>query len=188
MYIRKTEAADIPAILNIYKNARSFMRRNGNGTQWSEDYPGEISLRADIEKGCSYVCCSDRDTACGTACSAKSGIICASFYFAEEAEPSYRSIQGRWLNDEPYGVVHRIACCEAGRGIGSFCLQYCLSNAANIRIDTHKDNLPMRALLKKTGFVYCGIILLNDGSERLAFEKSAFKKSVFEKNTFHSTF
>ncbi|WP_428770961.1 N-acetyltransferase [Treponema sp. HNW] len=166
MYIRKTEAADIPAVLSIYKNARSFMRRNGNGTQWSEDYPGEVSLRADMEKKCSYVCCTDKSE------------VCASFYFAREIEPSYAFIRGAWLNDEPYGLVHRIACCESGRGIGSFCLQYCLSEAENIRIDTHKDNLPMRSLLKKLNFVYCGIVLLSDGSERLAFQKRLFKKAV----------
>ena len=178
MYIRKTETADIGAILGLYKKARSFMRRNGNGVQWSEDYPGEVSLRADMEKGCSYVCCSDSDAVCSAAYPANYGAQCAavyaSFYFAEEAEPSYRSIQGQWLNDEPYGVVHRLACCESGKGIGSFCLEYCLSRVPNIRIDTHKDNLPMRALLTKTGFSYCGIILLNDGSERFAFQKAAF--------------
>ena len=41
----------------------------------------------------------------------------------------------------------------------------------SIRIDTHEENLPMQNLLKKNNYEYCGIIYLEDKSERLAFEK-----------------
>lgn len=44
--------------------------------------------------------------------------------------------------------------------------------AGNVRIDTHRDNQPMQALLKKCGFAYCGRIFLADGSERIAFQKT----------------
>ena len=40
------------------------------------------------------------------------------------------------------------------------------------KIDTHRDNKVMQNLLKKNGFSYCGIICLNDCSERLAYQKS----------------
>ena len=45
------------------------------------------------------------------------------------------------------------------------------NNAASIRVDTHRDNLPMQRMLQKNGFIYCGIIYLADGKERFAFEK-----------------
>jgi RimJ/RimL family protein N-acetyltransferase len=35
----------------------------------------------------------------------------------------------------------------------------------NVRIDTHKDNVPMRNLLKKMGFTHCGVIRLLDKDE-----------------------
>ena len=41
----------------------------------------------------------------------------------------------------------------------------------SIKIDTHKDNISMQKLLEKNDFKYCGIIYLEDGSQRIAFEK-----------------
>ena len=52
--------------------------------------------------------------------------------------------------------------------IGRLCLE---GNFAVIRVDTHRDNRTMQRLLRKNGFCYCGIIYLEDKSERLAFEK-----------------
>lgn len=42
----------------------------------------------------------------------------------------------------------------------------------SIKIDTHKDNKAMQRVLKKNNFTYCGIIYLEDNSERIAFEKT----------------
>ena len=36
----------------------------------------------------------------------------------------------------------------------------------------------MQRLLEKSGFKYCGIILLEDNSERIAFEKIIYKLSM----------
>ena len=41
----------------------------------------------------------------------------------------------------------------------------------NIRVDTHKDNKSMQGLLLKNNYKYCGVIYLEDGSKRIAFEK-----------------
>jgi RimJ/RimL family protein N-acetyltransferase len=41
----------------------------------------------------------------------------------------------------------------------------------SIKADTHKDNRAMQKALYKNGFQYCGIIYLEDNSERIAFEK-----------------
>ena len=41
----------------------------------------------------------------------------------------------------------------------------------SLRIDTHRGNAVMRRMLEKNGFKYCGIIHLEDGDERLAFQK-----------------
>lgn len=161
MQIRKTEARDLDAILAIYDQARVFMVSSGNLNQWVAGYPGKEHIVQDIEKGHSYVCYDDED-------------ILGVFYFAVETEPNYQRIDGgAWLNGAPYGVVHRIAVADHQRGVASFCLDWCFQQHGNIRIDTHRDNQPMQALVKKQGYTYCGVIYLPDGAERLAYQKTS---------------
>ena len=102
----------------------------------------------------------------------ENGSIVATFMFSLEGEPTYAKIyEGEWLNDAPYGVIHRIAVAEQGRGIIGFCIDECFKHCQNLRIDTHRDNIPMQKALLKRGFQYCGIIYLEDGDERLAYQK-----------------
>ena len=91
-------------------------------------------------------------------------------YFVGD-EPTYHEIDGAWQNDAPYGVVHRIGSDGAVPGIGQFCLDWCFDRCGNLRIDTHRDNAPMRHVLEKQGFSYCGVIIIDDGSERVAYQK-----------------
>ena len=42
---------------------------------------------------------------------------------------------------------------------------------ASVRVDTHQGNLPMRRMLEKNGFEYCGTIHLLDGQSRVAYER-----------------
>lgn len=59
---------------------------------------------------------------------------------------------------------------NAGKGVFRECLAYCMSRISNIRIDTHRDNAIMRHLLEKHGFQECGIIYVEDGSPRIAYQ------------------
>lgn len=157
--IRPTEPEDMEKILEIYGEARRFMAATGNKSQWNGSYPGEEDVREDMKTGSSYVCLEN-------------GEVAATFFFRVGEEPNYRVIQGgSWLNDRPYGVVHRIAVGGKGRGIAAFCLDWCLKQCGNVKIDTHRDNLPMQKALEKNGFVPCGIIYVEDGTERIAFQK-----------------
>ena len=158
MEIRKAVKADFPVILALYERARAFMAENGNASQWGTANPPEALIARDIEEGKSYVCMAD-------------GKIAAVFYFAVERDPTYTVISGAWLNDAPYGVVHRLASDGSTRGAGTFCLQWALCQCGNIRIDTHRDNRPMQNLLVKLGFSRCGTITIADGTERIAFQK-----------------
>ena len=79
---------------------------------------------------------------------------------------------GAWVNDTPYGVVHRIASAGTVKGAGFFCVQWAFRRCGNLRIDTHRDNTVMQNMLRKNGFSYCGIIHLENGDERLAFQKA----------------
>lgn len=162
MEIRKTTMEDLDAVLALYEQARKFMRENGNPNQWGTSRPGREDVVRDIENGKSYVC-------------VEGGRPVAVFYYTVGVEPDYARFYdgGAWLNDEPYGFVHRIASPAGVRGAASFCLNWCFEQSGgNIRIDTHADNLPMQRLLAKNGFVRCGIIHIANGEERIAYQKT----------------
>ena len=160
MIIRHTRADELKQICAIYAYAREQMKKNGNPSQWGNDRPSVSILMQDIRNGCSYVL-TQKERLCGV------------FSFILGEDPTYRVIeQGCWLNEAPYGTIHRLAGTGSVKGIFSACLSYCLSQIPNIRIDTHSDNLIMQHLLVKNGFTRCGIIHVEDGSERIAYQKS----------------
>ncbi len=160
MEIKKAEADQIDQIMDIYEYARKFMRENGNQDQWGNRHPPRELIEEDIRQRKLYVCMEE-------------GKIAAVFYFDIEDDPTYRVIErGAWLNDKPYGVVHRIASTKGSKGAATFCLNWAYELAGNIRIDTHEDNKPMRGLLGKLGFIYCGIIYIASGASRIAFQKT----------------
>lgn len=156
MEIRKGREEDLPELMKLYEGARSFMREHGNKEQWSGGYPQEELLRQNIESGDFYIC-------------EENGEVAAAFYFHVGEDPTYRQIEGSWLNDRPYGVIHRIT--SRRHGAATFCVQWCVQQMPELRIDTHKDNYVMQNFIKKNGFTYCGIIHLEDGSSRLAYQR-----------------
>ena len=159
MNIRQATQDDFETIMDIYARARAFMRQNGNHDQWKNNHPSPEMIADDIQKGDCYVCVS-------------MGEIYGVFYYKEGEDPTYCEIEeGQWLNDEPYGVIHRIAVAKHGKGVAAFCFDYALERCPNLKIDTHKDNLPMQKALAKNGFQQCGIIHLENGDPRIAYQK-----------------
>ena len=157
--IRKSTASDLPAMLDLYADARAYMAENGNPNQWVNGYPAPEMLENDIASGNSYVCL-DGDRVVGT------------FFFVIGDDPTYAKIyDGAWLDDTEYGVVHRITSARDTRGVASFCLDWCFRRHGNIRIDTHEDNTPMQKCLLKNGYVRTGNIFLENGDPRIAFQK-----------------
>ena len=48
----------------------------------------------------------------------------------------------------------------------------CIKNKIySLRVDTHEDNWNMNHFLIKHGFVRCGMIFVEDGTPRVAYEK-----------------
>ena len=159
MKIRPTMREDLEAVMKLYADARKFMGENGNPTQWVNGYPTLEMVSGDIQEESSYVCVED-------------DVILGVFRFTIGIDPTYIHIyEGSWLNEEPYGVVHRIASSGQKKGVASYCLNWCLEQWGNIRIDTHRDNHIMQNLLLKNGYSRCGIIYLENGDERIAFQK-----------------
>lgn len=160
MQIKKAPAGAIGEIMSIYTNAQKFMAEHGNPEQWGNVYPPKPLIEEDIRQGKLYIC-------------EDGGKIVCVFYFAEQDDPTYRKIfDGEWQSSEPYSVIHRIAAAEGSRGAATFCLTWAFEQAGNIRIDTHEDNKPMRGLLVKLGYTYCGHIFIANGDSRIAFQKT----------------
>ncbi|MBR6709795.1 MAG: GNAT family N-acetyltransferase [Clostridia bacterium] len=161
MKIRPAEPQELAAILEIYASARGYMRQTGNPTQWEGGYPSEALVREDIAAGRCMLCVEGEE-------------LLAVFCCMAGPDPTYLRIDdGEWLNDLPYFVIHRIAVGPNAhrRGVASFCFDYGLAQCGNLKIDTHRDNLPMQHALAKNGFSRCGIIYLENGDERIAYQK-----------------
>jgi len=161
MKIRCSGSEDWERIWNIYAFARRVMRESGNPHQWSDNRPSAEAVQRDIDNGSSYVIEDD------------GGRICGVFTFIIGDDPTYSYIEGgSWLNDRPYGTLHRIAGDGTVKGLFRLIMDFCETRISDIRIDTHGDNAIMRRLIEKNGFRYCGIIYVDDGTPRLAYHKS----------------
>ena len=160
MHIRKAKLEEIDVIMDVFEAARQFMNKTGNVRQWIDGYPSKELISGNIRDEGLYVCLADDEQIVGV------------FYFKVEADKTYAKIYGgAWLNDKPYGVIHRIASSGKQRGIGDACLQWCFEQCGNIRVDTHCDNIVMQNILQRNGYSRCGIIYVANGTERIAFQK-----------------
>ena len=155
--ILKAQMGDLDDILVIYENARKFMAENGNPNQWKKVHPPKASLIENIEEEKLYVLKND-------------GIIDGVFFFDKGPDPTYDYIEGQWLNDREYSVIHRIASAGRVRGVLKTCVEWCLQFCDNIKIDTHSDNIIMQNNLKKLGFKHCGTIYVPNYGPMRAYQ------------------
>ena len=166
MEFRKSVKSDIPEIMGIIKQAQDYFKEK-NIDQWQNGYPNEEVINNDIENEESYVMIKDDK-------------IVATTVISFKEESCYENIiDGKWLTSGDYGVIHRIAVGKTYKGLGlshkiiKYAEKICLEKGVpSIKVDTHEDNIPMQSLLKKNGFEYCGVVYLEDGGKRVAFEKN----------------
>ncbi len=158
--IRKAVPADMPRLLEIYGFARDFMVQTGNPNQWKNGGPNREQLEKDIALQQLYVM---EDEA---------SMVHAFFMFSMAGDPCYDVIEeGTWKSEQPYGVIHRVAGDGQIHGVLARAVAFALQRTPHLRIDTHRDNKVMQGAIAKNGFTYCGIIHLEDGSPRLAYER-----------------
>lgn len=154
--VRPAKQTDMDRILQIYEVARRFMAENGNPTQWGNGYPSRQTLEADIGLQRLFVVTEEE-------------AVCGVFMFSIGDDPTYAHIEGSWRSKEPYGVIHRVA--GTGGGIFAAVLEYCSGQTGHLRIDTHADNKPMQHVVEKAGFCRRGIIYVEGGSPRIAYDR-----------------
>lgn len=158
--IRKATGADLDRIMEIFRRARAFMAAAGNPNQWIDGYPRQDFIAKEIEDGHCHVCITPAQKIVGTFC------------LVPSPDPTYDHIeQGHWINEAPYHVIHRLASDGSVKGIGKICLDWCIHNYKNLRMDTHADNRIMQALAERYGFVRCGIVHVANGTPRIAYQR-----------------
>ena len=160
--IKKAELKDLPKLNELYEAARRYMRENGNPDQWGTGYPNDELIIEDIKSGVLYT---------------DEGVNFAFVLMGEEE--AYKTIyEGKWLNDEPYLTLHRVAGNGKVKGVFSRIFEFSLrkmkeSGRSNLRIDTHEQNLTMQNAVTRQGFVRCGLVKLREG-ERIAYQFKLF--------------
>lgn len=102
--LRKANLSEIPQIWEILQDAIEQRRLDGS-TQWQDGYPNELSIKSDVENGYGYVFTED-----------ESILAYAAIIF--DKEPAYENIEGKWLTDGDYTVVHRVAVSKLAKGKG----------------------------------------------------------------------
>lgn len=156
--VRAATAADLPALDAIYRVARAFMAASGNPHQWGTTRPTRAQLEEDIARNRLWLVCRD-------------GAPHGAFALVPGADPTYGVIEGAWKSGAPYATIHRLASDGRCHGVFGAVMAFAAARQPHLRIDTHADNRLMQKLIPRAGFGYCGIIHLEDGSPRLAYER-----------------
>ena len=84
MEFRKTIKKDVNNVMKIIKQAQDYFKSQGVD-QWQNGYPNEETIENDIKNDESYVL-------------EKDGEIVATTMLTFNGEPTYASIQGKWLS------------------------------------------------------------------------------------------
>ena len=105
MNFRKSTKSDVSKIMEIVKQAQEYFKSQGID-QWQNNYPNDEVINNDINNGESYVMLDGDDIVATTVIS-----------FAKEK--SYENIlDGKWITNGDYGVIHRMAVENAHKGKG----------------------------------------------------------------------
>lgn len=145
----------------IFESARRYMVASGNPTQWGTSSPRPESVAEDIRRGESYVVtCEGRPV--------------ATFALVSAPDPHYSVITDGpgWEDCEgPYMTLHRVASDGTVSGLMQRIIAWAATWSDHLRIDTHADNATMLRHIERAGFRFCGIVLMDDGSPRRAFQR-----------------
>ena len=162
MELRLTTINDLGDVMKIINQAKEYFKKQGIN-QWQDGYPNDETIINDIKQQEAYVLVDNYQ-------------VIATAMISTRLEVNYNYIEGKWLQDDEYLVVHRIAVNNdyKGNGLAKIVIDKALALFPyfnSVRIDTHDDNLSMQRFLTKYGFVHCGTIYLENKDTRRAYEK-----------------
>jgi RimJ/RimL family protein N-acetyltransferase len=166
--------ADCDWIIQQINGCRQLMANHGSG-QWQGKEPSVATINEDILQQ-RYFLLLENHQPCGGAALMRH-------------EPAYDSLlEGQWLNQEPYMVIHRffIAPSFQGRHLSKVLLARLEhhiedNQVRNVRLDTHALNQPMRGLLARLQYRQVGKAWLANAGERLVYHKVLGEKHGTQK-------
>lgn len=162
--IRKASVEDVFSVWHLLQKGIAKRKEEGSN-QWQDGYPNESVVKNDIQSSYGYVIENDKDQLVG--------------YFALifDTEPAYEKLEGTWLSNQEYAVIHRLVTdpVHKVKGMAEWILLEIESivkskSVHSIKVDTNFDNGAMLHLFNKLGYQYCGEVYFR-GSARKAFEK-----------------
>ncbi|MBQ0148174.1 MAG: GNAT family N-acetyltransferase [Flavobacteriaceae bacterium] len=167
---RNATINDIDIIWKLLEQGIQKRKKEGSN-QWQDGYPNKDVVRNDIENNYGFIIENDKNTILG--------------YIAaiEEIEPAYEIIEGNWLTNDKYIVLHRLVVDTINpiKGLATWIMhnieQLILDREIySIKVDTNFDNIGMLRIFDKLNYHYCGKVFFR-GSPRLAFQKILSKKN-----------
>ena len=164
---RKAELTELEQIWKILQQAIQRRKEDGSN-QWQDGYPNPEVIQKDIEKGSGFVLVENEKIIGYTA-------------LLINDEPAYAAIEGKWLSNDEFLVLHRVAIAEEhlGKGLAKMIMKYIeafavSNNIYSVKADTNYDNLAMIKIFENLGYSYCGEVCFR-GSHRKAYEKALGK-------------
>lgn len=161
--LRKAEIEDRDVIWEMIQQSIERRRQDGS-TQWQNGYPNINTVESDIAKEFGYILTVDGTPA-----------VYAALILNDE--PAYSTIEGAWLSNGEFVVVHRVAVDAkfAGQGLVKKLFDHIEEftqshGIQSVKVDTNHDNIAMLKILESKGYSYCGEVVLSGGI-RKAFEK-----------------
>lgn len=170
MQIRTLSPADIDMVLALCNEAKQTLAARGID-QWQSGFPDRESLLGDLEGGKCFAFFDEDGTLAAMTC------------LSTAREPEYDTLQsGAWLTQSlPYATTHRTMVASRFRstGLSDRLFEEAERRAkekgcGSIRVDTHRDNSAMRALILRHGYTECCTFLLpypDSSPERIGYEK-----------------
>ena len=169
VWLHKVTIEDLPKVMEITSSAKKLLKQNGS-LQWQQGYPNEETFTKDIKSGNLYGLYEDNEL-----------MGYGAYIYGKDL--NYVEIEGgKWdiPANEKDMAIHRVAVDEHchGKKYGIKILEYGVKYAKKlgcltVKVDTHKNNIPMQKCITKSGFLYRGVIkILTEKLDnlRLAYE------------------
>lgn len=160
---RKAEIPEADSIWKLLQQA-IIRRKNDGSNQWQDGYPNLNVVKNDIEKGYGFVL-------------AQGETIIGYVAVMINDEPAYEAIEGKWLTNDDFVVIHRVAIDEnyLGKGLAKKIMNYVedfalQNNIYSIKADTNFDNFAMMKIFENLNYTLCGEVFFR-GAPRKAYEK-----------------
>lgn len=162
--LRKAVLDEVDAIWEILEQA--ILKRKEEGSdQWQDGYPNIDVIKNDLLNDSAYVVVQDDSK------------VIAYVAISDKGESAYENLDGEWLTNDKYVVIHRVAVSQENKikGLGTWIMleaeKVAISkNITSIKVDTNYDNTGMLRVFEKLDYKFCGEVS-HRGDIRKAFEK-----------------